>query len=146
MLRHLSLNLENRLVDVACTDARLVSILRCEERKLAWLASNVGRCHSSRILGDVFCLIVLGIRQILQRKPTIGFLIVQRNLNIEHLLMCLKRSLLRGLTMGCCDVHKQVITTDEMLTIFKLIKVVLFQELRYLCEERIKRNILLQIV
>ena len=52
MLRHLSLNLENRLVDVACTDARLVSILRCEERKFAWLASNVGKLADARFLRD----------------------------------------------------------------------------------------------
>jgi hypothetical protein len=146
LLRVLSLYLEDSLMDITLADAWLMTVLWEEDSKLAWLAGYQCLSLHARIQGAILSLVVFHFREILHWRISIGFLCIHRNLNINHLAMCLDGSFFLGLAMSDSDIHKEIITLDRMLAGLQLSEIILVDKLHYFCEEWIKRNIFLQIV
>ena len=142
----LILNLEDSLVDITTTDAWLMTILWPEDSKLTWLAGNERLRFHTRILGYILSLVIFHFRKISKRSIAISLLVVKRNLNINHLAMCFKNSIFLAFSVSCRYINKEVTLLDKMLTVLQFREVIIFDKLHYISEERIERNIFLQIV
>ncbi|CUP76461.1 Uncharacterised protein [Segatella copri] len=60
--------------------------------------------------------------------------------------MCFKNSIFLAFSVSCRYVNKEVTLLDKMLTVLQFREVIIFDKLHYISEERIERNIFLQIV
>ena len=119
-------------MDITLADAWLMTVLWEEDSKLAWLAGYQCLSLHTRIQGTILSLVVFHFREILYRRISIGFLCVERNLNINHLAMSLDGSLFFGLSVSYSDIYKEIITQDRMLAGLQLSEISLVDKLHYL--------------